>query len=82
MTSICNESNFEIKSSYNKTFFSSSEMKAKNKNISMYNTSIFIGGRQNLKSKRIHLASSAQFNNHIHREIQNFRNKSQNQLIK
>jgi len=75
MTSICNESNFEIKSSYNKTFFSSSEMKAKNKNISMYNTSIFIGGRQNLKSKRIHLASSAQFNNHIHREIQNFRNK-------
>ena len=50
-------------------------MKAKNKNISMYNTSIFIGGRQNLKSKRIHLASSAQFNNHIHREIQNFRNK-------
>ena len=75
MASICNESNFEIKSSYNKTFFSSSEMKAKNKNISMYNTSIFIGGRQNLKSKRIHLASSAQFNNHIHREIQNFRNK-------
>jgi hypothetical protein len=75
MTSICNESNFEIKSSYNKAFFSSSEMKAKNKNISMYNTSIFIGGRQNLKSKRIHLASSAQFNNHIHREIQNFRNK-------
>ena len=75
MTSICNESNFEIKSSYNKTLFSSSEIKAKNKNISMSNTSIFIGGRQNLKSKRIHLASSAQFNNHIHREIQNFRNK-------
>ena len=75
MTSICNESNFEIKSSYNKILFSSSEIKAKNKNISMYNTSIFIGGRQNLKSKRIHLASSAQFNNHIHREIQNFRNK-------
>ena len=75
MTSICNESNFEIKSSYNKTLFSSSEIKAKNKNISMYNTSIFIGGRQNLKSKRIHLASSAQFNNHVRREIQNFRNK-------
>ena len=75
MTSICNESNFEIKSSYNKTLFTSSEIKAKNKNISMYNTSIFIGGRQNLKSKRIHLASSAQFNNHVRREIQNFRNK-------
>ena len=37
----------------------------------MYNTSIFIGGRQNLKSKRIHLS----YNNTVHREITNFRNK-------
>ena len=74
MTSICNESNFLIKASYNKVL-SSSEIKSKNKNISMYNTSIFIGGHQNLKSKRIHLASNIQYNNHVRREIQNFRNK-------
>ena len=75
MTSICSESNFAIKASYNKSLLSSSEIKPKNKNISMYNTSIFIGGHQNLKSKRIHLSSNMQYNNHMRREIQNFRNK-------
>ena len=65
MNSICHESNFEIKI----------ERKAKNKNISMYNTSIFIGGRQNLKSKRIHLSTNTRYNNTAHREITNFRNK-------
>ena len=74
MTSICTESNFVIKASYNKAILNS-EKKPKNKNISMYNTSIFIGGHQNLKSKRIHLASNIQYNNHVRREIQNFRNK-------
>ena len=74
MTSICTESNFVIKASYNKAILNS-EKKPKNKNISMYNTSIFIGGHQNLKSKRIHLASNIQYNNHVIREIENFRNK-------
>ena len=74
MTSICSESNFVIKASYNRSLLNS-EKKSKNKNISMYNTSIFIGGRQNLKSKRIHLTSSIQYNNHMKREIKIFRNK-------
>ena len=74
MTSICTESNFVIKASYNKAILNS-EKKPKNKNISMYNTSIFIGGHQNLKSKRIHLASNIQYNNHVIREVENFRNK-------
>ena len=66
MNSICQETNFVIKS----------ERKLKNsKNISMYNTSIFIGGHQNLKSKRIHLSTNTRYNNTAHREITNFRNK-------
>ena len=66
MNSICHESNFVIKS----------ERKLKtSKNISMYNTSIFIGGHQNLKSKRIHLSTNTRYNNTAHREITNFRNK-------
>ena len=66
MNSICRESNFVIKS----------ERKLKtSKNISMYNTSIFIGGHQNLKSKRIHLSTNTRYNNTAHREITNFRNK-------
>jgi hypothetical protein len=44
----------------------------------MYNTSIFIGGRQNLKSKRIHLS----YNNTVHREITNFRNKKSTSVDK
>ena len=65
MNSICHESNFIIKS----------EKKPKSKNISMYNTSIFIGGHQNLKSKRIHLSTNTRYNNTIRRDITNFRNK-------
>ena len=66
MTSICREINFEIKT----------EKKVnKSKNISTHNTSIFIGGRQNLKSKRIHLSTNTRYNNTAHREITNFRNK-------
>ena len=69
--SLCLESNFTIKSSYLSTI-NDTDKKIKNKNISMYNTSIFIGGHQNLKSKRIHLSK---YNNTVHREITNFRNK-------
>ena len=65
MNSICHESNFIIKS----------EKKPKSKNISMYNTSIFIGGHQNLKSKRIHLSTNTRYNNTMRRDITNFRNK-------
>ena len=65
MNSICHESNFIIKS----------EKKPKSKNISMYNTSIFIGGHQNLKSKRIHLSTNTRYNNTMRRDITNFKNK-------
>ena len=66
----CLQTNFTISSISNKSK-NNSEKKTKNKIVSMYNTSIFIGGRQNLKSKRIHLS----YNNTVHREITNFRNK-------
>ena len=66
----CLQTNFTI-SSISKKSKNNSEKKTKNKIVSMYNTSIFIGGRQNLKSKRIHLS----YNNTVHREITNFRNK-------
>ena len=72
--SLCLESNFTIKSSYLSTI-NDTDKKIKNKNISMYNTSIFIGGHQNLKSKRIHLSTNTRYNNTIRREITNFRNK-------
>ena len=75
MTSICLESNFIIKASYDKPSLLNSPQKRKNKNVSMYNTSIFIGGHQNLKSKRIHLSTNTRYNNTVHREITNFRNK-------
>ena len=75
MASICLESNFIIKASYDKPSLINSAQKGKNKNVSMYNTSIFIGGHQNLKSKRIHLSTNTRYNNTVHREITNFRNK-------
>ena len=66
MNSICHESNFVIKS----------EKKLKtSKNIKVSNTSIFIGGHQNLKSKRIYLSANTGYNNTSHLEIKNFRNK-------
>ena len=81
MNTICLESNFKINSSIKSTILDS-DKKPKNKNISMYNTSIFIGGHQNLKSKRIHLSNGSRYNNTVHREITNFRNKKSTSVDK
>ena len=45
----------------------------RNNIIPINNTSIFIGGRQNLKGMRIHLSNNYKYNNTVHREITNFR---------
>ena len=51
------------------------DIKSKRNNIiPINNTSIFIGGRQNLKGMRIHLSNNYKYNNTVHREIKDFRN--------
>ena len=50
------------------------DKKAKGNIKPINNTSIFIGGRQNLKGMRIHLSNNYKYNNTVHREITNFKN--------
>ena len=80
---ISNIKNFKIpfsiqKSSLNYISIKSDENKEKNKKsfVQINNTSIFIGGRQNLKGMRIHLSNNCKYNNTVHKEITNFKNKS------
>ena len=80
---ISNIKNFKIpfsiqKSSLNYISINSAENKEKNKKsfVQINNTSIFIGGRQNLKGMRIHLSNNCKYNNTVHKEITNFKNKS------
>ena len=80
---ISNIKNFKIpfsiqKSSLNYISINSAENKEKNKKsfVQINNTSIFIGGRQNLKGMRIHLSNNCKYNNIVHKEITNFKNKS------
>ena len=80
---ISNIKNFKIpfsiqKSSLNYISIKSDENKEKNKKsfVQINNTSIFIGGRQNLKGMRIHLSNNCKYNNIVHKEITNFKNKS------
>ena len=50
------------------------EKKPKKNFVPINNTSIFIGGRQNLKGMRIHLSNNFKYNNTVHKEITDFRN--------
>ena len=59
------------------------DKKSKRNNIiPINNTSIFIGGRQNLKGMRIHLSSNYKYNNTVHREITDFRNNKNKSVDK
>ena len=59
------------------------EQKSKRNNIiPINNTSIFIGGRQNLKGMRIHLSNNYKYNNTVHREITDFRNSKNKSVDK
>ena len=55
---------------------SQSKEKKKKDFVQINNASIFIGGRQNLKGMRIHLSKHSKYNNTVHKEITNFKNKS------
>ena len=50
------------------------EKKPKKNFVPINNTSIFIGGRQNLKGMRIHLSNNFKYNNTVHKEISSFKN--------
>ena len=60
------------KSSLN--FIKNTEGKLKKVITPITNTSIFIGGGQNLKAMRIHLSNNFKYNNTVHRETSNFKN--------
>jgi hypothetical protein len=52
------------------------------KNFSISNSNIFIGARQNLKAQNIRLINHSRYNNTVHREITNFRNKKSTSVDK
>ena len=61
---------------YSSLITSSESKKSKKPLVVVNNTSIFIGGKQNLKGMRIYLSGSNKYNNTVHREITNFKNKN------
>ena len=58
------------------------EKKPKRNFVPINNTSIFIGGRQNLKGMRIHLSNNFKYNNTVHKEITDFRNNKNKSVDK
>ena len=61
---------------YSSLITSSESKKSKKPLVVVNNTSIFIGGKQNLKGMRVYLSGSNKYNNTVHREITNFKNKN------
>ena len=58
------------------------EKKPKRNFVPINNTSIFIGGRQNLKGMRIYLSNNFKYNNTVHKEITDFRNNKNKSVDK
>ncbi len=83
MTLTSNIKSFKLPLNINKSslnFIKNTESKLKKVIIPITNTSIFIGGGQNLKAMRIHLSNNFKYNNTVHREISNFK-KIQNKSV-
>ena len=58
------------------------DKKSKRNFVAINNTSIFIGGRQNLKGMRIYLSNNYKYNNTVHKEISNFKNNKNKSVDK